>query len=70
MRQHGDDVPGVEFEGFGAEVAEGERFVEVRAVDALEGADGLGGGSVVVEGVWECAELGGYGDGGLGEEGK
>ena len=56
LGEDGDDGPVVELEGFGLEVAEGDGFVEVGPVDALEGTDGLGGsGGVVVVGVGERA---------------
>jgi hypothetical protein len=51
-------MPGVEFEGLGFEVAEGDGFVVVGRVDALEGTDGLGCGVVVVEVVGSGAVLG------------
>jgi len=47
LSEDGDDSPGVCLEGPGFEIAEGDCFVEVGVVDALEGADGLGVRGVV-----------------------
>ena len=36
LREHGNNVPGFELEGFGVEGAEGYGFVEIGSVDSLE----------------------------------
>lgn len=50
-----DDVPDVQLEWFRVEITEGDGFVEVRAVNALEGQNGLGFAEVVGIGVREGA---------------
>ena len=57
LREHGDDISSVEFDGLGLEVTEGERFIKVGAIDALEGTDSLRGDRVVVVRVWKSAAL-------------
>ena len=66
LGENGYHTPRFQLEGFDLELAERERFVEVGAVDALEGTDGLRVGVVVGKIIVKAAALCGCCDGVVG----
>ena len=53
MGEHGDNYPSVELERFRVKITEGYSFVEIGAVDSLEGERGVWGAVVVGECIWD-----------------